>query len=61
MKNRRVLSIGMPVKLSSLQVLLEHAQVERPNDCIVRHYDGQLIIEEPQPTLEENAVAANDA
>lgn len=46
-KNRRILSVGTPIRLSNLRIMLEAIEPLRPDDCIVKHYDGQLIVEEP--------------
>lgn len=51
MKNRKLLTIGLPVKLSNLRSLLDSIDTETPGECIVRHHDRQLIVEEPAAAL----------
>lgn len=55
-KNRKLLSVGTPVRLSHLIALCETVadgleSVEAANECVVRHSNGQLIIERPEATL----------
>lgn len=56
MKNRKLLSVGTPVKLGNLRTLLDTVADgldTDDNECIVRHQNGQLIVERPEPTLVE--------
>lgn len=50
-KNRKLLRIGVPVRLDRLRVLLENVDTDKPDEVIVSHYNGELIVEEPDPTL----------
>lgn len=59
-KNRKLLRVGTPVRLSQLRTLLEAADTADPENTIVYHYNGELIVEEPVPTLED-ADAGDDA
>lgn len=59
-KHKRLLSVGTPVKLANLRLALDSIDTDSPNECIVRHMNGQLIIEEPRAgelALEEGAEA----
>jgi hypothetical protein len=49
-KNTETLRIGVPVRALKLEALL--ATLEPSDDAIVRYYNGQLIVEEPAPTLD---------
>lgn len=51
MKNRRVVRIGVPAKLSKLVAMLEAADVTDPENAIVIYSRGELVVEEPVPTL----------
>lgn len=51
MKNRKLLRVGTPIKLSKLVTLLGTLDDEDTADAIVSHYAGELIVEVPQPTL----------
>lgn len=51
MPNRRVVRIAVPAKLSNLIQMLEAADVADPDDTIVLYSRGELVVEEPQPTL----------
>lgn len=53
MPNRRVVRIAVPAKLSKLIQMLEAADVIDPDDTIVLYSRGELVVEEPQPTLVE--------
>lgn len=57
-KNRKLLSVGTPVTLANLLVLLGAVETGDPAGCIVKHRDGQLIIEETQATLDLDPPAA---
>lgn len=50
-KNRKLLRVGTPIKLSKLTALLDAVDADDPDNTIVLHYNGELIVEEPQPTL----------
>ena len=51
MKNRKLLRVGTPVKLGRLRALLDAIDDEDLEDAIVTHYNGELAVEAPQPTL----------
>lgn len=51
-KNRKVLRLGTPVKLSSLLTHLNLIDEDEAAEAIVRHINGELVVEVPQPTLD---------
>lgn len=52
-KNRKLLRVGTPVRLSQLRALLDAVDAADAANTIVYHYNGELIVEEPVPTLED--------
>lgn len=51
MKNRKLLRVGTPIKLTKLNALLNTLDDDDTTDAIVSHRNGELIVEAPQPTL----------
>lgn len=49
--HRKLLSVATPICLSNLKIMLDALDTNVPDTCIVRHMNGQLIIEEPHPTI----------
>lgn len=49
-KKRKLLRVGTPIPLSSLRRHLE--EITDSGDAIVRHQNGELIVEEPVETLD---------
>lgn len=46
---RELMRVGTPMRAKKLMALLE--AIEPGDEAIVRHYHGQLIIEEPEASL----------
>lgn len=58
-KNRKLLRVGTPLPLTSL---LKHLEaIEQRDDATVRHINGELVVEVPQPTLEQPERTEGDA
>ena len=51
MKNRKLLRIGTPVKLSRLRQLLDAVDAHDPENTIVLHHNRELIVEEAEAEL----------
>ncbi len=49
--HRKLLSVATPIPLSNLKLMLDALDTNNPDACIVRHMNGQLIVEEPHPTI----------
>lgn len=54
---RELLRVGVPIGLGRLVALLE--AFGAPSTATVRHFNGQLIIEEPNPTLDLDGATPN--
>lgn len=50
-QNRKLLRVGTPIRYSKLIALLDAVDCADPENTIVLHRNGELIIEEPVPTL----------
>lgn len=50
-KKRKLLRVGTPIPLASLRRHLEEIPADVP-DAIVRHQNGELIVEAPVETLD---------
>lgn len=52
MKNRKLLRVGLPIRLSKLRTLLDNIDPADADNTIVLYSRSELVIEEPVPTLD---------
>lgn len=53
MKAKKLIRIATPATLSQLMTVLGTIDVDEHPDAVVSHRNGELMVEEPQPTLED--------